>query len=174
MIIIPLAIERPFFEVAARDASKAKNRADCYRRGYLMTLILFVIAFPFVFLSVNNFCCYDEDAVTYSKYLQIGARTVRYEDVDSIQISIHQSNNGKVDCFKYVLVCDGDSIDLNVPNTGKKYFTEDVYKIHRLLEEKGDCTADITPLNDVTRDFVEGMDEGKSQIALYIFEGFHR
>ncbi len=172
--IIVISIKRPFFDVAAREAVNAKSRQDCYKRLYMASLILFVVTFPFYALAANNYCGYNQDGITYSKYFQIGARTVRYEDIDGVQIDIHQSNNGKVDCFEYILICNGDSIDINEPNTSKKFFTDEVFEVHKYIEAKGDCDAFITPLNEITQSFINGMDDREREIALYIFEGFHR
>ncbi len=77
--------------------------------------------------------------------------------------------------FFYEISFDGKERNINRPNTGIKYFTEQVYAVHRYLEEKSDCTAEITPPDEKDLRYMEEhMNDREKEIARYLFEGFHR
>lgn len=176
MAIIPLSIKKPFFAVMVDEIFNVNGRRYIYQRSYKVGLILFIITFPFIFLSANNYTYYTPEAIYSSRFFQIGENVTPYSEIKSVAISIHHNNSGQVDTFKYVVTLNNDvSININNPNSGIKTFTKDIYRIHKYIEEKGICTAVITPLNDVDYKFIyENLSQEDIDIILYIFEGFHR
>ena len=176
MIIIPLSIKKPFFAVIVNDEFNVYGRRNIYRRSYKLLLIFFIITFPFIYLSSNNYTYYTSEVIYSSRFFEIGERETSYSDIKEVEISIHHNNSGEVDTFEYFVKLDNDvSMNINKPNMGIKYFTKDVYKIHKYIEKKGNCPAIITPLNEVDIKFInDNLSQEKTEIVLYIFEGFHR
>ena len=175
LLIIPLTINTPSFAVATRAMTKHIERPKIYKTGYAATLIIFIIAFPFFILSVNNYCCYDDENIAYSKYFQLTEQTISYADIESVNIYARYKDNGDIMYLCYEIVHDGQELNINAPNSDKKFFTDKVFEIHKLIEEKSDCEAAITPLTPDGLEYIEEkFDEHKIEIIDYIFEGFHR
>ncbi len=175
MSLIPLAIKTPYFEVATRDVWNVCGRQANYKRSYAVALAIFALTFPFAAFATNDYCYFNEREIAYSNYFQFGEQTVKYEDIDGVKIYIHHSNNGKVDTFVYEIMHDGQTKNINKPNTGVVYFTEEVFEVHKLLESQSNCVAEITPLNDIDKEFIsKHLDSRQKEIVEYILGGFHR
>lgn len=142
-------IKKPFFDVAVRYSWSPNERSEIYKQVYLVTLILFIITVPFAILSSNYYCNYNKDEIRYSEYFEFNEHVVSYEDIDEVVLIIHHDNGGNVDTFKYIIVDNGKEIDVNSPNLGNKAFTEDVFYIHRRIEENGICNIKIVELTEI-------------------------
>lgn len=173
--LVILAIRKPFFEVASRSMFNSTSRPTIFKKAYILALATFVLAFPFGALGANNYCGFDENGIVYSGFFQAGKYELEYEDIDYVVISIHHNNSGNVDTFCYEIGFDGKEKNINRPNMGTKSFTEQVYAVHRYLEEKSNCTAKIMPPDETDLRYMEEyMNEREKEIARYLFEGFHR
>lgn len=174
--IIPLAIKTPFFEVASRCAFNVESRSENYKKAYIFTLVLAVITIPFAAFGANTYAYYNDNGVTFSQYFDFGETTVAYEDIASVKVEIHHNNSGQVNVFHYYIITkDNKWLDVNDPNTTTYGFVENVYSIHKLIEEKGTCSIDVTPLNDVDEKYInEKLTAREQEIVRYIYGGFHR
>ena len=173
MAVIPLMIKTPFFEISARDTFNSDSRRRTYKKTYIAVLAMFVLTVPFAIFSTNNYCYYNADGIGWSDYWELTEYYVGYEDIDSVSIYAHHSNNGNFDTFCYEISAGGRTINVNTPNMGIKYITEDAFAIHNYIEKSGGCETTIVPLNDVDRQHISELTERQQYIIDYIFEGFH-
>lgn len=175
MGVIPLAIKRPFFEVATRELFNCFGRVAAYKRTYLITLLLFALTFPFGVLGANNYCYYNDEEIGYSGYFQLTEQVFRYEDIDGVNVYIKYNKHGAVDTFYYEIFCENEKININRPGMGTKCFTEQTYDVHQFIEQKGDCPIDVTPPSEEAQRYIaEELSVQEREIAEYIFSGFHR
>ncbi len=175
MLIVPLAIKKPFFEVVSRSMLNVSSRPAVYKRAYLCALIFFILTFPFGALGANTYCGFNETGIVYSGFFQAGNYEISYDNIEYVRIGIFHNKQGNPDTFFYEIGFNGKERNINRPNTGIKYFTEQVYAVHRYLEEKSDCTAEITPPDEKDLRYMEEhMNDREKEIARYLFEGFHR
>lgn len=170
--VIPLAIKKPFFEVATRDLFNVASRSDTYKFAYIATLVTFAVVFPFAVLSVNNYAYYNDSGITYSKFFELTETTAEYGQIDKVKVSIHNDNNGKVNVFEYIITYNGNEIDINNPNTSVKGFTEGVFEIHKNIEKYGNCDIEIRPLTDVDYEYINNsLNPRQQEIVRYIYSG---
>lgn len=194
--VIPLTIKKPMFELASRESvsytiyiknlhkrqTKGENvsasfvsfRQFRYKRIYIAFLAFFILLYPFIALSANNYCYYNEQYIAYSQYFELGEHVVRYEDIDKVEVAIFHNKKDNIETFEYVIYFDDTSMNINDPNVGARYLSEQVYDIHQFIEKQGGCTIEIQPLTDKDKEYIsQHMSERQQQIINYIYEGFH-
>ncbi len=147
MIIIPLAIKRPFFVVTTLDMFNTKYRPKIYFKGYLLFLIIFFIAFPFITLSCNNYAYYDYNGIYYNRYFQIEEVFTSYEEIEKIEIYVSYEK-GKISELNYDIYLNNGKLDVNSANIRRKMFSDNTISIHNYVLEKGECEFVITPLTE--------------------------
>lgn len=171
--VIPLSIKKPFFEVATRDLFNVASRSDTYKFAYIATLVTFAIVFPFAALSVNNYAYYNDSGITYSKFFELTETTAEYGQIEKVKVSIHHDNNGKVNVFEYIVIYNGNEIDINNPNTSVKGFTEGVFEVHKNIEKYGNCDMEIAPFTDADYEYINNsLNARQQEIVRYIYSGF--
>ena len=137
MGIIPLSIKRPFFVVTTLDIYNTEYRPKIYYKSYLIFLISFVIIFPFIILSCNNYGYYNDEGIYSSRYFQIKENYTAYEEIKRVEIYVSHDNNDSIDSVNYIIhLNDGKSININSSNSGKKIFVVCVIDIHKYLVKK--------------------------------------
>ena len=147
MVIIPLAIKRPFFVVTTLDMFNTEYRPKIYFKGYLLFLIMFFITFPFITLSCNNYAYYDDNGIYYNRYFQIEEDFTSYEEIEKIEIYVSYEE-GKISELNYDIYLNNGKLDVNSANFRRKMFTDNTISIHNYVLEKGDCEFVITPLTE--------------------------
>lgn len=170
MGIIPLSIPLPFFREAASAYFGMHNTYSGFKGIYISALVCFALAFPFAVLSADHYCYYNDEGIGYSRYFQLTEQVFRYEDIDGVKVYINYNNLGGVDTFSYEIVCGDLTININRPNMGTDYFTEQTYAVHQYIEQKGDCLIDVTPPSEEAQRYItEELSAREREIAEYIF-----
>lgn len=124
-------------------------------------------------LSVNNYAYYNDSGITYSKFFELTETTAEYGQIEKVKVSIHHDNNGKVNVFEYIVIYNGNEIDINNPNTSVKGFTEGVFEFHKNIEKYGNCDMEITPLTDADYEYINNsLNARQQEIVRYIYSGF--
>lgn len=147
MLIIPLAIKKPFFVVTTLDMFNTEYRPKIYFKGYLFFLILFIVTFPFITLSCNNYAYYDDNGIYHNRYFQIEEVFTSYDEIDKIEIYVSYEK-GKISELNYDIYLNNGKLDVNSANIRRKMFSENTIAIHNYVIEKGKCEFVITPLTE--------------------------
>ena len=99
MLIVPLAIKKPFFEVVSRSMLNVSSRPAVYKRAYLCALIFFILTFPFGALGANTYCGFNETGIVYSGFFQTGNYEISYDNIEYVRIGIFHNKQGNPDTF---------------------------------------------------------------------------
>lgn len=149
MGIIPLVIKKPFFVITTLELFNTDYRPKIYFKTYLMFLIFFIIAFPFVILSCNNYAYYTNSGVYTNKYFQVCETYTPYEDVSKVEIYVSHNNNNEITSLNYIIhINNNQSVNINSQNMGRKVFTDSVIDIHYYLVKSNNCEFIVTPLTE--------------------------
>lgn len=149
MCIIPLLIKKPFFVVTTLDMFNTKYRPKIYLKSYLSLLIIFILTFPFIVLSCNNYGYYDSEGIYVNKYFQVVEEYTSYKDVDTVEIYVNHDTDGNISSLDYVVYMNsGDEVNINSPNTGKTVFAPSTIEIHQYLKNTNTCNFVVTDLTD--------------------------
>ena len=170
MVIIPLAIKRPFFVVTTLDMFNTEYRPKIYFKGYLGFLILFFVTFPFITLSCNNYAYYDKNGIYHNTYFQIEEEFTSFEEIEKIEIYVSYEK-GKISELNYDIYLNGRKLDVNSENIRRKMFSENTLVIHNYILEKGDCEFVVTPLTGEEIEYF--MNNYSSENYKIIFEIFN-
>jgi len=170
MVIVPLKIKTTFFAVAVRDMFNG-SRYDIWKKGYIMFLVLFIIAYPFFALSCNNYIYYNDNGITSSGYFEIGDTYTSYEDIEEIWISVHYDKQEQASSLNYKIKSNGKLLELCTND----YFDEKTLDVHKKIEIRSNCNVNIEPLTEEDILYLtEELPKEQVDIIKYIFEGFHR
>lgn len=149
MGIIPLSIKKPFFVVTTLDIYNEQYRPRIYKKAYLTFLIIFIITFPFVILSCNNYGYYNSHGIGINTYFQIKETFTSYDEVKTVEIYVQHNKKDQISSLNYVVeMKDGKKININNANMGKKVFTKSVIQVHEFLKEKGQCEFIVKSLSE--------------------------
>ena len=171
MVIIPLNIKTTFFAVAVDDVLSSWIRYDIWKKGYILFLIFFIIAFPFFTLSSNNYIHYNDDGITNSAFFEISETYTPYEDIEEIWISAHHNKHGDASSLNYEIKLSNGKI-LELCTNG--YYNEKTLDVHKKIEAKSRCKITVEPLTDEDIAYLtKKLSKEKMDIIQYIFDGFH-
>ena len=169
MIIIPLAIKKPFFVVTTLDMFNTDYRPKIYFKGYILFLIMFFITFPFITLSCNNYSYYDSNGIYTNRYFQIEEKFTSYEEITKIEIYLTYKEE-KISGVHYDVYLNDGRFNINSPSGKKKIFADNTFTIHNYVINKSNCEFIITPLTEDDINFlVENYTNDDYQKILEVF-----
>ena len=149
MGMIPLAIKKPFFVITTLELFNTEYRPKIFKKTYFWFLVIFIIAWPFVMLSSNNYGYYTNEGVYINKYFQIAETYTPYNEISKVEIYVSHNNNEEINSLNYILyLSDNSMININSQNSEKKIFRDCVMKIHKYLVEASSCEFIVTPLSE--------------------------
>lgn len=169
LAILPLAIKTPFFEVATREIFNVTGRVAITRRAYTTFLICFVLLSPFTLQPISYYYCFDHAGVYYSEYLEFHENFLAYEDIEQVNIYIRHDSSEQIDSMIYEIEFRGTTKNINKPNQGTDYFTQEIWTLHQYIKQT-DCIVNITPLTEADKlEMAEYLDEEQLRIVYDIF-----
>ena len=169
MIIIPLAIKKPFFVVTTLDMFNTDHRPKIYFKGYILFLVFFIITFPFITLSCNNYVYYDSNGIYSNRYFQIEEKFTSYEEITKIEIYLTYKEE-KISGVHYDVYLNDGRFNINSPSGKKKIFADNTFAIHNYVINKSNCEFIITPLTEDDINFlVENYTNDDYQKILEVF-----
>ncbi len=171
MIVIPLWIKTPFFEVAVRDMFNVFGRVAINRRAYKVLLFMFLITFPVMTQPLTYYYGYNENGIYYSEFFEFNESFVSYEDINQVNIYFSHNNSGKINSFNYEIVFNNKKKNINKPNSGIKYCSEETLEVHEyIIKNNENIIFNITPLNEEDIKIIEEkMNIENKEILYYLF-----
>ena len=172
MGMIPLAMKKPFFVITTLDLFNTEYRPKIFKKTYFWFLIIFIIAWPFIVLSCNNYGYYTNDGVYINKYFQVDETYVPYNEISKVEIYVSHNNKDEINSLNYILYLNNNiKFNINSQNTETKVFKDCVLAIHEYLLDINSCEFIVTPLTERDLEiYKQNVTEEEYQNILKIFQ----
>ncbi len=109
--------------------------------------MFFIITFPFITLSCNNYVYYDSNGIYTNRYFQIEEKFTLYEEITKIEIYLTYKEE-KISGVHYDIYLNDGRFNINSPSGKKKIFADNTFTIHNYVINKSNCEFVITPLTE--------------------------